>query len=169
MAEKAKIVLKSGKDQSLRRRHPWIFSGAIKKMYGNPGEGDIVEVFDNKDEFLACGHYQIGSIAVRVLSFKPVEINADFWFERISSAYEFRKKLGLAGSADTNVFRLIHAEGDPGAGPEGNEKIVQLETSQRGKKGPVYRRQRRRDQRPDQQEDDGENQEKGQARGTVKR
>ncbi len=112
MAERVKIVLKSGKDQSLRRRHPWIFSGAIKKMYGNPSEGDIVDVYDNKDEFLATGHYQIGSIAVRVLSFEPVDIDTDFWFNRINSAYEVRKHLGLAGSAESNVFRLIHAEGD---------------------------------------------------------
>lgn len=112
MAEKAKIVLKSGKDQSLRRRHPWIFSGAIKKIYGTPVEGDIVDIYDNKDEFLASGHYQIGSIAVRVMSFDPVEVNSDFWFNRISSAYALRKNIGLAEAADTNVFRLIHAEGD---------------------------------------------------------
>lgn len=112
MAERVKIVLKSGKDQSLRRRHPWIFSGAIKKIYGNPGEGDVVEVYDNKDEFLALGHYQVGSIAVRVLSFESVTIGSDFWLNKIEAAYRLRKRLGLAGSTDTNVFRLINAEGD---------------------------------------------------------
>ena len=70
--EKVKIVLKSGKDQSPRRYHPWIFSGAIKKIYGTPIEGDLVEVYDNKDEFLAIGHYQPGSISVRILSFTKV-------------------------------------------------------------------------------------------------
>ena len=69
-----KVVLKSGKDQSLRRFHLWVFSGAIKKMYGEPAEGDIVSVFDNKDEFLGLGHYQIGSIAVRIVSFTEVEV-----------------------------------------------------------------------------------------------
>ena len=112
MAERVKIVLKSGKDQSLRRRHPWVFSGAIKKMYGNPSEGDIVDVYDNKDEFLASGHYQIGSIAIRVLSFEKVDIDPDFWYKRIKEAYDVRKNLELADSAETNVFRLIHAEGD---------------------------------------------------------
>ena len=112
MGERVKIVLKSGKDQSLRRRHPWVFSGAIKKMYGNPSEGDIVDVYDNKDEFLATGHYQIGSIAIRVLSFDIVEIDSDFWYGRINAAYKLRKNLGLVDSAETNVFRLIHAEGD---------------------------------------------------------
>jgi 23S rRNA (cytosine1962-C5)-methyltransferase len=112
MAERVKIVLKSGKDQSLRRRHPWIFSGAIKKIYGNPAEGDVVDVYDNKDEFLASGHYQVGSIAFRVLSFEPVIINPDYWFDRIEAAYRIRKRLGLTGSSDTNVFRLVNAEGD---------------------------------------------------------
>jgi 23S rRNA (cytosine1962-C5)-methyltransferase len=66
--ERVKIVLKSGKEQSVRRYHPWIFSGAIKKTYGNPAEGDLVDVYDNKDEFLAVGHYQPSSIAVRKLT-----------------------------------------------------------------------------------------------------
>jgi 23S rRNA (cytosine1962-C5)-methyltransferase len=112
MAETARIVLKSGKDQSLRRRHPWVFSGAIKKIYGDPVEGDIVTVYDNKDEFLATGHYQIGSIAIRVLSFEPGEINDSFWFDRINAAFGLREMLGLADSGETNVFRLLHAEGD---------------------------------------------------------
>jgi len=110
--QKTKIVLKSGKDQSVRRYHPWIFSGAIKKIYGNPSEGDIVSVYDNKDTFLAVGHYQPGTIAVRVLSFNDTEPDAGFFRDRISSAIEFRKSIGLIGSDITNVFRLIHAEGD---------------------------------------------------------
>jgi len=105
-----KIVLKSGKDQSVHRYHPWIFSGAIKKIYGNPSEGDIVSVYDNKDTFLAVGHYQPGTIAVRVLSFDDTEPDAEFFRDRIKSAIEFRKSIGLIGSDITNVFRLIHAE-----------------------------------------------------------
>jgi len=110
--EKVKIVLKSGKDQSIRRYHPWIYSGAIKKIYGTPAEGDIVEVFDNKDSFLAVGHYQPGSIAVRILSF--IEVNPDFAFfrEQIEKSLKYRKTLGLTENAQTNVYRLVHAEGD---------------------------------------------------------
>ena len=83
MAERTRIVLKSGKDQSLRRFHPWVFSGAIKKIYGPAREGEEVDIFDNKDEFLASGHYQDGSIAVRILSFDPVEVNQVFWDQKI--------------------------------------------------------------------------------------
>ncbi|MBP8960446.1 MAG: class I SAM-dependent rRNA methyltransferase [Bacteroidales bacterium] len=107
-----KIILKSGKDQSVRRYHPWIFSGAIKKIYGNPAEGDIVEIYDNKEEFLAVGHYQPGSIAVRILSFEKIVPDRDFFYKTISAAVEYRSKLGLLTSENTNVFRLVHAEGD---------------------------------------------------------
>jgi 23S rRNA (cytosine1962-C5)-methyltransferase len=107
-----KLVLKSGKDQSVLRRHPWIFSGAIKKIYGNPSEGDLVRVYNNKDEFLAIGHFQPGSIAVRILNFNDIEINDSFWFTRISDAFRLREKLGLINSTITNVYRLVNAEGD---------------------------------------------------------
>ena len=110
--ERIKIVLKSGKDQSPRRFHPWIFSGAIKKIYGNPSEGDLVDVYDNKDEFLAVGHYQPGSIAVRIISFKNVNPDIDFFRARIKSAIEYRKSIGLDHNDHTNVYRLVHAEGD---------------------------------------------------------
>ena len=110
--EKAKIVLKSGKDQSPRRFHPWIFSGAIKKIYGTPLEGDLVEVFDNKDEFLAIGHYQPGSIAVRILSFTRIDPDIDFFRDRIRRALSYRESVGLFRDPGTNVFRIIHAEGD---------------------------------------------------------
>jgi 23S rRNA (cytosine1962-C5)-methyltransferase len=110
--QKTKIVLKSGKDQAVRRYHPWIFSGAIKKIYGDPSEGDIVTVYDNKDNFLAVGHYQPGTIAVRILSFEDTEPDLQFFRNRIISAIEFRKSVGLIGSDVTNVYRLIHAEGD---------------------------------------------------------
>lgn len=111
-AERVKIVLKSGKDQSLRRYHPWVFSGAIKKIHGNPAEGDEVVVYDNKDEFLALGHYQVGSIAIRVFSFENVETDYTFWFNKLNTAYQIRKTLGLAESSYTNVYRLFHGEGD---------------------------------------------------------
>ncbi len=107
-----KIVLKSGKEQSVKRLHPWIFSGAIKKIYGEPSEGDIVRVYDNKDNFLAVGHYQPGSIAVRILSFSDVDPDVDFFRQAVSRAWEFRKAAGLTGNSSLNVFRLIHAEGD---------------------------------------------------------
>ncbi len=107
-----KIVLKSGKDQSLKRFHPWVFSGAIKKVYGNLTEGDLVEVYSNKDEFLGIGHYQIGSIAVRIVSFADVIPDYDFWKDKIERAWNYRQSLGFGTDESTNVFRLIHAEGD---------------------------------------------------------
>jgi 23S rRNA (cytosine1962-C5)-methyltransferase len=110
--EFVKVVLKSGKDQSLRRYHPWVFSGAIKKIYGEPAEGDIVALYDNKDEFLALGHYQVGSIMVRVFSFEEGIPDYDFWKEKIVKAYEVRRQLGLAEAGSTNVYRLFHGEGD---------------------------------------------------------
>lgn len=110
--ERTKIILKSGKDQSIRRFHPWVFSGAIKKMHGSPTEGDIVEVYDNKDEFLAAGHYQIGTIAVRVFAFANEEFDYSFWQQKIQDAYKIRKRLGVVDSPHTNVYRLVHGEGD---------------------------------------------------------
>lgn len=113
MSEKQiKVVLKSGKDQSLKRFHPWVFSGAIKKIYGQVAEGDLVAVYSNKEEFLGVGHYQIGSIAVRIISFTEVEPDYNFWKEKIQKAWDYRSSLGFGQTAGTNVFRLIHAEGD---------------------------------------------------------
>jgi 23S rRNA (cytosine1962-C5)-methyltransferase len=110
--QRTRIILKSGKDQSVRRYHPWIFSGAIKKIYGDPVEGDVVDVYDNKDSFLATGHYQPGSIAVRILSFEQVDPDIDFFRGKIDDAIKYRKSLGLPDNPDLNVFRLVHAEGD---------------------------------------------------------
>jgi len=112
MKNRTRIVLKSGKDQSLRRFHPWVFSGAIKKIHGPAREGELVDLFDNKDEFLATGHYQEGSIAVRVISFEPVETDQLFWDMKLSGAWKLREMLGLAGNPRTSVFRWINAEGD---------------------------------------------------------
>jgi 23S rRNA (cytosine1962-C5)-methyltransferase len=106
-------ILKSGKDQSVRRYHPWIFSGAIKKFKGiEPAEGDIIAIYDNKDEFLGLGHYQIGSIAIRIFTFDDVVPDYNFWYNKLLSAYNVRSELGLTDSKNTNVYRLIHAEGD---------------------------------------------------------
>lgn len=109
---RTKIVLKSGKDQSLRRFHPWVFSGAIKKIYGPAREGALVDIYDNKDEFLATGHYQAGSIAVRILSFERMETDPHFWDQKIGQAWQLRRNLGLTDNPHTNVFRWINAEGD---------------------------------------------------------
>lgn len=112
MGNLVRVVLKSGKDQSVRRFHPWIFSGAIKKIYGDVAEGDLVEVFSNKEEFLGIGHYQIGSIAIRVVSFHEIEPDMKFWKQKFLQAYLYRKNIGLIDHPDINVYRLIHAEGD---------------------------------------------------------
>jgi 23S rRNA (cytosine1962-C5)-methyltransferase len=110
--DRVKIVLKSGKEQSIRRYHPWVFSGAIKKMYGEPVEGDLVDVFDNKNEFLAVGHYQPSSIAIRVLSFKQETPDIGFFRDKIKKAIDYRKAIGMIDNPQINVFRLIHGEGD---------------------------------------------------------
>ncbi len=112
MNDIVQIILKSGKEQSVKRLHPWIFSGALKKINGNPAEGDVVHVFSNDNEFLATGHYQIGSIAIRIFSFEAVEPDAAFWRMKIQQAYDYRKSIGLTGNSETNVYRLIHGEGD---------------------------------------------------------
>lgn len=105
------IKLRNGKDQSLKRFHPWIFSGAIARMDDGIAEGDIVRVVDTKEEFLAIGHYQIGSIAVRVLSFTDIEINDSFWFSRLDKALQARRACNIIWP-DNNTYRLVHGEGD---------------------------------------------------------
>ena len=106
------ITLRHGKEQSAKRLHPWIFSGAIAKMSGTPDEGDLVKVYSADGEFLAIGHYQKSSIAVRILSFNDIAIDQNFWNERIASAYNYRKQLGLVNNSETNCYRLVHGEGD---------------------------------------------------------
>lgn len=108
----ASIVLKRGKEQSLLRFHPWIFSGAIARIEGNPAEGDLVEVFTAEKALIGTGLYQIGSITVRMLCFEPEKFTDNFWTERITEAVKLRKALGLIQSSHTNSFRLIHGEGD---------------------------------------------------------
>lgn len=106
------IFLKRGKEESLKRFHPWIFSGAIHHMDEGIEEGETVRVITAAGEFIAVGHYQIGSIAVRVLSFEDIEINTDFWCERLQSALDVRIGVGIAGSPTNNTYRLVHGEGD---------------------------------------------------------
>lgn len=110
--EIVKVRLKPGKDKSIVRKHPWVFSGAIKAIEGDVEEGAFVEIIANKDRHLGYGHYQNGSIMVRVLLFDDEELHENLYKERIQSAYNLRKDLGLVDSEETNIFRLIHAEGD---------------------------------------------------------
>ena len=106
------IFLKRGKEESLKRFHPWIFSGAIHHMDEGIEEGETVRVITAAGEFIAVGHYQIGSIAVRVLSFEDIEINTNFWCERLQSALDVRIGVGIADSPTNNTYRLVHGEGD---------------------------------------------------------
>jgi 23S rRNA (cytosine1962-C5)-methyltransferase len=106
------IQLKPKKEESLQRFHPWLFSGAIQRIEGTPAEGDLVEVLDNNRNFLAIGHYQIGSIAVRIVSFTNIPIDDDFWSHKIQQAYAMRLSLGLVVKNENNTYRLIHGEGD---------------------------------------------------------
>lgn len=106
------IYLKHGKEESLRRFHPWIFSGAIHHMDEGINEGDIVRVMTAKGEFIAVGHYQIGTIAVRVLSFDDIEIDDNYWEEHIASAFRMRQSIGIADNPRNNTYRLVHGEGD---------------------------------------------------------
>lgn len=113
MSEKIiKIVLKPGKEQSLKRFHTWVFSGAIKKINGNVSEGDLVSIYSDDNEFLGTGHYQIGSIAIRIITFTDEVIDYNFWKHKIESIWNLRKSLGFTETAETNVFRLVNGEGD---------------------------------------------------------
>ena len=107
-----KVYMKPGKEESLRRFHPWIFSGAIHHIEGEPEEGEVVSVYTSQREFVAVGHFQVGSIAVRVLSFQDELIDHAFWVRKLRSAYALRRSIGIAGRPDNNTFRLVHGEGD---------------------------------------------------------
>ena len=109
--EYKRVFLKKGKEESLKRFHPWVFSGAIAKMDNGVEEGDIVAVYSNTGEFVAMGHFQIGSIMVRVLDFVQRDIDADLFFDRLQKAFDLRKSIGLI-RPDNNAFRLVHGEGD---------------------------------------------------------
>lgn len=106
------IYIKRGKDESLKRFHPWVFSGAIHHVDEGLEEGDTVRVIGNDGEFIAVGHWQKGTIAVRVLSFDDIAIDEEFWEEKIASALAARIAIGIADNRDNNTYRLVHGEGD---------------------------------------------------------
>ena len=107
-----KLYLKRHKDESLRRFHPWVFSGAISHVSDEPEDGEVVEVRSEDDEYIATGHYQNGSIMVRVLTFEGEAIDRDFYEHRIAVALDVRRTAGLTGREDNDTFRLVHGEGD---------------------------------------------------------
>ena len=106
------IRLRKGKDESLRRFHPWVFSGAIQSVDEGIAEGEVVRVVTNSGDFIAVGHYQQGSIAVRVLTFNDGEIDEKFWSSRLRSALQMRCAIGIADNPQNNTYRLVHGEGD---------------------------------------------------------
>ncbi|MFB0923774.1 MAG: class I SAM-dependent rRNA methyltransferase [Vicingaceae bacterium] len=110
------IVLTKGKEKSLERKHPWLFSGAINRIISDSGEapfnGEMVEIVDSKNNFLATGHFSDATIAVRIISFKQEKINQAFWTNKVQMAYNVRESLGLTNNPSTNIYRLMHAEGD---------------------------------------------------------
>jgi len=112
MSKFSKVVLKKGKEESILRFHPWIFSGAIDRIEGSVEEGDVVVVHTSDDRFIAIGHSAIGSIAVRIFSFRDVDTDLAFWCGKFQSAFNLRQKIGLTTRKETNVFRLVHGEGD---------------------------------------------------------
>jgi len=107
-----KLILQPGKERSVLNRHPWIFSGAIKKKEGTLKEGDVVEVFTSTGVYLATAHYHEGSISGRIFSFEQTDLKKDFWKSKLEKAFALRKDLGLVDNQDTNCYRLVHAEGD---------------------------------------------------------
>lgn len=107
--EVATVMLRAGKEEPVTRFHPWVFSGAIAKIFGSPKDGEVVEVVDMDGNYLATGHFHEGSIAVKVFAFERIESDADFWLDKIQKAYNVRQVIALQ---DTNCYRLIHGEGD---------------------------------------------------------
>lgn len=107
------LYLKRGKEESLKRFHPWIFSGAVQQIDGEPEEGEVVRIMTASNQFIAVGHWQIGSIVVRVLSFEDEVIDEAFWQRRLKVAFDLRRSIGVAGDAErNNTYRLVHGEGD---------------------------------------------------------
>ena len=106
------LYLLKNKEESLRRFHPWVFSGAVQRIEGQPQEGERLRVLTSQGEFIAIGHWQIGSIAVRVLTFEDEPIDRAFWVRRLRSALDVRRTIGLAGNPKNDTYRLVHGEGD---------------------------------------------------------
>lgn len=110
--KRPQLIIAPGKEKAILRRHPWIFSGAVKRIEGDPQEGDLVDVVDAHGQWMATGHYQHESIICKVLSFDTPLVDDDFFRQRLRSAVDYRRRMGLFDLPDTNVFRLVHAEGD---------------------------------------------------------
>lgn len=132
--ERCKLYLKPGKEKSLYRKHPWLFSGAIAKMVGKPQEGDLVDIYDADKQHLATGHFQDETIIAKILEFGTTAIDYDFWKQRIANAINYRKGFGFFDNPDTNVFRLINGEGDfmPGLIADYYNGIVVLQAHSQG-------------------------------------
>ncbi|MFM7813642.1 MAG: class I SAM-dependent rRNA methyltransferase [Flavobacteriales bacterium] len=132
MERTARVILKPGKEHSLQRKHPWVFSGAIAQIDGQPIDGSPVGVYSHKGETLGTGHYAQGSIAVRMIAFEEVLADAEFWFEKIAQAVALRRQLGFLDNPNTNMFRLVHGEGDgmPGCIVDvyGHTAVIQTHT-----------------------------------------
>ena len=128
------LILAPGKEKAVMRRHPWIFSGAVRKIVGHPQEGDVVDVLSPDGTWLAVGHYQDDSIMVKVLDFDTPDINRCFWEERIGWAVEYRRRLGFFDNPKTNVFRLVNGEGDylPGLVADYYHGVVVLQAHSQG-------------------------------------
>ena len=128
------LILVPGKEKAVMRRHPWIFSGAVRKIVGHPQEGDVVDVLSPDGTWLAVGHYQDDSIMVKVLDFDTPDINRRFWEERIGWAVEYRRRLGFFDNPKTNVFRLVNGEGDylPGLVADYYHGVVVLQAHSQG-------------------------------------
>ncbi|MCF8332377.1 MAG: class I SAM-dependent rRNA methyltransferase [Bacteroidales bacterium] len=133
MQQRAKVILKTKKAEAVERFHPWVFSGAIKKIEGAVNNGDVVDVYSNKLKYLATGHYQEGSIAVRLFSWESVEPNRQYWKEKLDKAWLFRKRL-FPDPSLTNSYRLVFAEGDgmPGLIIDIYDDIAVLQTQSVG-------------------------------------
>lgn len=112
MTERPQLILAPGKDKAVMRRHPWIFSGAVRKKVGTPQEGDLVDVYSSDGRWLAVGHYQEESIMVKVLSFDTQSIDRAFFKDRLQWAVDYRRRFGFFDNPHTNVFRLVNGEGD---------------------------------------------------------
>lgn len=106
------LILKPGKEHSLKRFHPWVFSGAVQKADTTISDGDIVEILSHNGEFLGLGHYHTGTIVTKVFSFVKTETGSDFWYGKIEKAYQLRQRLKLTDQPETNCYRLVHGEGD---------------------------------------------------------
>lgn len=106
------LILAPGKEKSLQRRHPWLFSGAVLRTVGNPADGDLVDIADSHGQWLATGHYQDDSIVCKILSFETPDIDENFWRHRLQSAIDYRRRLGFFDQSQTDVFRLVNGEGD---------------------------------------------------------